>query len=61
MHIFLDLKTKVNFIESQKVPVLLISATGQFHVQVRHNLHNLNSTLQGKDIKKGSQKKNREF
>ena len=60
---FLDQKTKVNFIESQKVPGLLIPSTRQFHVQVQHNLYNLNleSTLLGKDIKKGSQKKKRIF
>ena len=62
-HMFLDQKTKVNFIESQKVPGLLIPSTRQFHVQVQHNLYNLNleSTLLGKDIKKGSQKKKRIF
>ena len=63
MHMFLDQKTKVNFIESQKVPGLLIPSTGQFHVQVQHNLHNLNLVINtsGQEHKKGITEKNANF
>ena len=52
---FLDQKTKVNFIESQKVRGLLIPSTGEFHVQVQDNLHNLHSVINtsGQGHKKG--------
>ena len=55
IHMFLDQKTKVNFIESQKVRGLLIPSTGEFHVQVQDNLHNLHSVINtsGQGHKKG--------
>ena len=45
IHMFLDQTKKVNFIESQKVPGLLVPSKGYFHVQVQHNLHNLNLVI----------------
>ena len=62
-HMFLDQKTKVNFTENQKVPGLLIPSTRQFHVQVQHNLYNLNLVINtsGQGHKNGSTEKNANF